>query len=111
MTLKINTDARPDEIEEVWFGDDGPYEFTSPKIAPLLSAMRKMQGMDDEKSGVLALDMQEQWLERGFGPDQWKRIQGRIDDDADALDSWHLMQVFEALFEKVSGRPPTLPGG
>jgi hypothetical protein len=111
MTLKIDTSARPDEIEEIWFGEDGPYEFTSPKIAPLLAAMRKMQGSAEDASGIMALDAQEKWLEQGFGPDQWKRLQARIEDENDLLDSWHLIQVFEALFEKVAGRPPTLHGG
>lgn len=111
MALQINTDARPDEVEEVFFGDDGPYEFVTPKIAPLIAAMRKLQYDQSDEAGMVALEAQDRWLRNGFGEEQWERIQERLDDDDDPLDFWHLEQVFEALFQQVSGRPPTSPGG
>lgn len=111
MSVKINTDPRPNEVEEVWFGDDGPYVFTTPKIAPLLAAMRRMNTASDAELGDIALDTQDEWLAAGFGEEQWNRIQGRIADPEDPLDTWHLMEVFEELFRQAAGRPPTSLGG
>lgn len=111
MVVKVNTDPRPDEIEEVWLGDDGPYEFVTPKVAPLIAAMRKMRTMSEEEAGYSSLDAQDRWMKKGFGPDQWARIQKRLDDEDDPLDFDHIMQVFEAIFETVTGRPPTSLGG
>lgn len=107
MSIKVdvNKDYR---VEEVWLGEDGPYDFLVPKVALLSEAARRSENLDEETRSVILLNAQMRWLAQGFGED-WARIEARLSDENDILDVPHLTQVFAAITEEVSARPTISP--
>lgn len=115
MSVTINIDARPHEVEDVYLGDDGPWVFTTPKSANVMSALRKLgagNGALEVNMNTLGLlNAQWGWLEEGLGSEVWEHIEARLADNDDPLDYPHLQQLFDVLFEQVSNRPPSSAGG
>ena len=115
--IEINVEARPHEIvEDIWLGSDGPYIFTTPKSAPIMSALRKVGlGSDELEQNMNTLGLvrsQYDWLKQGFGKEVWTHFEERLADDEDPLDDRHITLLFESLFAQVGGeRPPTSSGG
>lgn len=112
MSVDIEVEAPDVEAEEVNLGTS-KYWFKSPKTAPILTAIRKAQIIQNEEERSEAIfACYEQWLSQGFGPKQWAHIQARLQADSDPLDLHHIIKLFTALFEKGQGgdRPPTWRG-
>lgn len=123
MTIRMEPDSRPAGIaeipdEEVWLlgygpGDeaDGPYQFTSPGVDPILRAQRHMRGLSLDAAAMRALDAQYTWLAKGFGPDVWAHIVARLDDEGDQLGESHLTWLYQQLTNANTGRPTTSSNG
>jgi hypothetical protein len=126
MAIKIGADDRLNEAseEEVWLPgrtpadpEEGPYEFAYPRIGLLMKAGRRMSAADlstmEGKARAAFEEMNEQtkWLAKGFGPQAWKHIEGRLNDDGDLLDEEHLTILFQKLNEGYTMRPTTSSGG
>lgn len=107
---KIEIESRPHEIvPDVYFGDDGPFEFSAGPTGDVLSAFL-IEGTEEE---VLRAQLQAKirWMRRGFHPDDWRHLQDRVDDPEDPLQIRHLLEMYGELVEAVSGRPPTSRSG
>lgn len=99
--VSIDVAPRPHEIiEDVYFGDDGPYTFTATKTAGMLSAL-----LSGGAYGMAKL----RWLQAGFDEDDWAGLDARLNDPDDPLAAEHLHEMADALLEEVTNRPPTLP--
>lgn len=112
MSVDIDLSAdEPGEVEIVNLGTDR-LQFQFPKVAPLLSAMKRAETTtDEEQRAMIRLQATERWLQLGFGNQQWEHIQKRLATEGDPLDFKHVQQMFRQLFEKASGqRPPTWRG-
>lgn len=115
--VQINVDNRPHEIiDDIWLGDDGPFEFSPPKVGRLLSAaLSGGSKSTTEEAEYRAMIARQEWLRDGFHPDDWSHFMARIEDEQDGLDWGHLIgsenSLMEALLERVSNRPTTSSGG
>jgi hypothetical protein len=99
--------ARPGHDQE------GPYEFTFPRIGKLLKMQRRLKGLNLAQAAVEEIDGMLQWLAAGFGPDAWEHIDARLADDDDLLDEEHMVRLFQLLNEGSTGtgRPTTSSNG
>lgn len=111
MAIDIKVEARPHEQETVNLGEFA-YQFTYPKVAPLLSALQSAQTIRDaEERGSKYLDGAYAWMSEGFGPGQWEHIMDRLNSHDEPLDFKHINALFDALFQKAAdNRPPTWRG-
>lgn len=104
--VQIAVKARPHEvIEDVFFGDDGPYTFKATKAAGMLSALMGT-GTPAEKNQAFSAAKLD-WLHAGFTKKDWEHLSGRLEDLADPLDTQHLYTMADALLEEINSRPPT----
>lgn len=110
MSTKLKIEDSDALAEEVWLGDDGPFDFYPPKIGKLMKTFRRIGTSNESESGGLMLQAQWDWLERGFGEEDWEHIEARLDDDDDPLDFPHIQKLFEDLLAVAAGRPTISPG-
>lgn len=108
VRVPVESGNRPHEIEEVYLGDDGPFEFVVPKIGGIMSVARSDKtGEELEQESIRA---QTKWLQDGFDPEDWADILDRLDDPEDNLDWPHMFRLFEALMASQGERPTTSSG-
>ena len=88
------------------------YRMRKPKLHGLMDTFRKMKGADLEgdsvragQRGVEMFSEVEDWMLGLFADGAGERIRQRLADDDDDLDVDHIMQAFQAIVAKVSGRP------
>ena len=123
MAIRVKADDRVSEAqgdEEIYLpgprkGDDeeGPYEFTYPRIGKLIRMQRRLKGLNLAEAAVEEIDGMLQWLAAGFGPDAWQHIEDRMHhpDNEDLLDEEHMAKLFQLLNEGATGRPTTSSSG
>ena len=133
MAIRVAADDRVSEVrgdEEVYLpgpvkgaDEEGPYEFTYPRIGKLIRMQRRLKGMNMAEAAGEEIDGMLQWLAAGFGPDAWRHISARLErsDDAalldtepekyDLLDEEHMAKLFQLLNENNTGRPTTSSNG
>lgn len=107
--VQIDVAATPrkhEVVEDVFFGEDGPYTFTASPIGGVLSAYLLTD--DDGEARTLAIMRAKiDWLEAGFPEEDWAYLTDRVKDPEDPLNSYHLTAMYDALTEEVTNRPPT----
>lgn len=104
--VQINTDPRPHEIvEDVRIGDHlGPYTFTTPYAADLLSALLE----EDEDAQIVAtVKAKFNWVRDGFEEDDWAEIQDALDDPTNPVRTGTIVKAYDMLSEAATKRPPT----
>lgn len=133
MAIRIKEDDRINEgvgDEEVYLPgplpgskEEGPFEFSYPRLGKLIKIQRRLRGMNLQEAGVAELDGMMAWLAHGFGPEAWAHISGRLaksddldvlaaePDKYDLLDEEHLTKLFQLLNEGFTGRPTTSSNG
>jgi hypothetical protein len=122
MAIRVKAEDRVSEElgdEEVYLptssGDDeeGPFEFTFPRIGKLIRMQRRLKGLNMAEAAAEEIEGMLQWLAAGFGPDAWAHIDARMLDDADLLDEEHMAKLFQLLNEGKTGtgRPTTSSNG
>lgn len=123
MAIRIQADDRvstPVGDEEIYLpgplkgsAEEGPYEFEFPRVGRLIRLQRRLKGLNMAEAAAEEIDGLMQWLAKGFGPEAWEHIDGRLSDDADLLDEEHMVRLFQLLNEKETGtgRPTTSSNG
>ena len=123
MAIHVKADDRVSEPlgdEEVYLPgavrgaeDEGPFEFTFPRIGKLIRMQRRLKGLNMAAAAVEEIDGMLQWLAAGFGPQAWEHIDARMSDDKDLLDEEHMAKLFALLNEGQTGtgRPTTSSNG
>lgn len=121
MAIRVKAEDRvsaPQGDEEVWLpgpvkgaDEEGPYEFTYPRIGKLIRMQRRLKGLNMAEAAAEEIDGMLQWLAAGFGPDAWQHIDERVTDDDDLLDEEHMAKLFQLLNENSTGRPTTSSNG
>lgn len=125
--LTVDTTPRPHEtIEDVFFGEDGPYTFTAGPMPDLLSAYLSddedeqttliikgkynwvLNGLDDEAREEIDTDEEGSPI---LGPTDREHIAARLADPDDLLQSKHILQMYELLVAEVAKVPPTSRSG
>jgi hypothetical protein len=121
MAIRVKAEDRVSEVigdEEVYLpgpvkgaDEEGPYEFTYPRIGKLIRMQRRLKGLNMAEAAAEEIDGMLQWLAAGFGPDAWEHIDARVTDDGDLLDEEHMAKLFQLLNEGTTGRPTTSSNG
>lgn len=125
MAIRVKADDRvAGELgdEEVYLpgplradAEEGPFEFTFPRVGRLIRMQRRLRGMDLADAAVEELDGMLEWLADGFGPEAWEHIEKRMAErpSVDLLDEEHMAKLFQLLNEGVTGtgRPTTSSNG
>lgn len=137
MAIRIKADDRVSDAvgdEDVYLpgpvkgdAEEGPFEFTYPRIGKLIRMQRQLKGLDIATAAAAEIDGMLEWLAAGFGPEAWVHIEGRMnksDDSAllttgdpedadkyDLLDEEHMAKLFQLLNEGKTGRPTTSSNG
>lgn len=110
-TVEIIT--RPHEVvDDVFFGDDGPYTFTAGPMPDLLSAYLLE---DEDEATIKIVKGKVTWvlagLDRSVASDEdvsdYTYILSRLDDPKDPLQSKHILAMYDLLVAEVSKVPPT----
>lgn len=118
MAIRVEEDFAPKDApqitareEEVYLpgmsDDEPPYIFNVSGIKPILLARRRSRGMSPLAAAEVLEQAQEEWLAKGFGPEDWAEIQARLDDPDDVLNDFHLAWLAEHLLQKDADRPTT----
>lgn len=87
--------------------DDEPYIFHLTGIKPILIARRRARGLPANEAIEMMELAQEEWLQEGFGNEDWEEIQARLDDPKDVLNDFHIEYVVEQLLQEGGDRPTT----
>lgn len=108
MDEVINIAVAPREDRRITFriGDE-EYAFRVPKSYGLVSAIRGLQ-RGDGPAGQAEVEMfarVEDWLFEALEPAQAERLRDRLNDPDDALDTEHVLEVFQQLVKAASERP------
>lgn len=83
------------------------YEFKTPKVAPVLSAIVQMKGKNEIEQMQILFSAQAKWLKSGVGEEVWSQIEDRLVDEDDELDWSDVAQLFQDQMSGSSGRPST----
>lgn len=83
------------------------YEFRTPKVAPVLSAIVRMKGKEEIEQMQILFEAQAKWLRSGVGDEAWRQIEQRLADEDDELDWTDISQLFQDQMSADSGRPST----
>lgn len=101
--VEINIDAKPVEPIHVNLVGKG-YEITPPKAALAMRMATEAKLFADDPSKMI--EVLNAWIRRAFG-DKAEKIQRRLDDEDDALDIFHIMELMEAVTEAQTTDPTT----
>jgi hypothetical protein len=121
MAIRIKADDRVSKAtgdEEVYLpgavkgaDDEGPYEFTFPRVGRLIRLQRRLRGLNVMDAAAVEVEGVLDWLAAGFGPEAWEHISERLTDDGDLLDDEHMIKLFQLLNEGDTDRPTTSSNG
>jgi len=108
MDEVINIEIAPRSERRVTFrlGDE-EYAFRVPKSYGLVHAIRGLQ-RGDGPAGQAEVEMfarVEEWLFDALDKDKAERLRERLLDPDDALDTDHVLEVFQQLVKVASDRP------
>lgn len=78
------------------------FTFTAPKNAGMVVPVIKHKV---EEAGVASLQAQFNWLSKGLGEKQAKRIEEMLSDEDNDLDWDGLQEITEWVIKQVNGRP------
>jgi len=104
--IKIDVAPRAERRVTFRIGDED-YEFKVPKSYGLVNAIRSINRGDaaEGQAEVQMFDKVEAWLFDALEPDKADRLRARLLDDDDALDTDHILEVFQQLVKAASDRP------
>ena len=104
--IEIKIEQRPARTLMFRLGDED-YAFKVPKSYGLVNAIRLAQRTDagDGQAEVAMFDRIESWLFDSLPPADADRLRERLLDPDDALDTAHILEVFQELVKAASDRP------
>jgi hypothetical protein len=105
--IQIKVEPRAARTLTFRIGDED-YSFKVPKSYGLVSAVRAAQagaGAAEGQAEVAMFDRIEGWLFDSMAEGEADRLRARLLDPDDALDTEHILEVFQELVKAASDRP------
>jgi hypothetical protein len=104
--IQIKVEPRAARTLTFRIGDED-YSFKVPKSYGLVSAVRAAQAgaAGEGQAEVAMFDRIESWLFDSLSEEEADRLKARLADPDDALDTEHILEVFQELVKAASERP------